>query len=154
MNTAQLNRVQQGKESNQILQWIEKGLVNLNVFDPVSAPKYCYPFDQLADLETRARVLLEVNCAVCHRPNGPGNANIDLRYETATDQNKMVNVPPAQSDLGNRGSMILKPGSPEKSTLWQRMKTLGQGRMPTIASTVVDKLGVELIGQWIKSLAP
>ncbi len=154
MNTAQLNRAQEGKESNQILQWIADGLVDLEVFDSAAAPKYCYPFDESADLETRARVLLEVNCAMCHRPNGPGNANIDLRFETATDQTKMVNVRPAQSDLGVAGSMILKPGSPKKSTLLQRMETLGQGRMPTIGSTIVDRQGVELIGQWIKSLAP
>ena len=154
MNTAQLNRAQEGQETNQILTWIEKGLVDLNAFDSASAPKYCYPFDESADLETRARVLLEVNCAMCHRPDGPGNANIDLRFQTPTDLTKMVNVPPAQSDLAGAGSKILKPGSPEESTLWQRMVSLGQGRMPTIGSNVVDKQGVELIEKWIKSLAP
>jgi len=153
MNTAQLNRAQEGKTSNQILKWIEEGLVDLDVFDSENAPKYCNPYDESADLETRARVLLEVNCAMCHRPNGPGNANIDLRYETANDQTKMINVPPAQSDHGDAGDKILKPGYPEKSTLWQRMETLGRGRMPTIGSSVVDKQGVDLIGQWIESLA-
>ena len=154
INTAQLNRVQEGQKNNQILQWIEKGLVDLDVFDADSAPKYCYPFDESEDLETRARVLLEVNCAMCHRPDGPGNANIDLRFQTPTDQTKMINVPPAQSDLGDAGNRILKPGTPEKSTLWKRMETLGQGRMPTIGSTVVDKQGVDLISQWIESMTP
>lgn len=154
INTAQLNRVQEGKKTNQILQWIEKGLVDLEVFDADAAPKYCFPFDQSVDLETRARVLLEVNCAMCHRPDGPGNANIDLRFQTPTDQTKMINVPPAQSDLGDAANKILKPGFPEKSTLWQRMETLGQGRMPTIGSTVVDRQSVDLIGQWIQSMAP
>jgi len=152
MNTAQLNRSQAGKDTNQILQWIEEGLLDIDSFDAVSATKYCNPFDESADLEMRARVLLEVNCAMCHRPDGPGNANIDLRFKTATAETKMINTPPAQSDLGNVGSKILAPGSPEKSTLWQRMDTLGPGRMPTIGSNVVDKKGVALIAQWIESL--
>ncbi len=154
INTAQLNRAQDGQKLNQILQWIEKGLVDLDVFDSDAAPKYCYPFDEAVDLESRARVLLEVNCAMCHRPDGPGNANIDLRFQTPTDQTKMVNVPPAQSNLGNADHKILKPGATEQSTLWHRMKTLGQGRMPPIGSNIVDQKGVDLIGQWIENMVP
>jgi len=37
--------------------------------------------------------------------------------------------------------------------LLHRMSTLGEGRMPTIGSNLVDGKGVELIEQWIKSMA-
>jgi hypothetical protein len=33
-----------------------------------------------------------------------------------------------------------------------RMSTLGVGRMPPLASSVVDEQGLELIRAWIKSL--
>lgn len=153
MNTAQLNRTQNGQDTNQIQNWIKQGLMDIDTFDSKSGSKYCNPLDESVDLETRARVLLEVNCAMCHRPDGPGNANIDLRYATPTHKTKMINTPPAQSAPGNADSKILAPGFPEKSTLWQRMNTLGQGRMPTIGSNVIDTKAVDLIGRWIESLA-
>ena len=153
MNTAQLNRSQDGKDVNQISSWIEDGIVDIDQFDSQTASKYCFPFDESADLETRARVLLEVNCAMCHRPNGPGNANIDLRIAATLDQTKLVGVKPAQTDLGIDGGLLVAPGDPEKSLLLRRMSTLGEGRMPTIGSNLVDGKGVELIEQWIKSMA-
>ena len=36
--------------------------------------------------------------------------------------------------------------------IYQRMSKLGLGRMPHVASTVVDEKGVKLIHDWIKQL--
>jgi len=36
--------------------------------------------------------------------------------------------------------------------IYHRMTRLGLGRMPHIASTVVDEAGVKLIREWIESL--
>ncbi len=152
MNTAQLNRSQEGKDVNQISQWLNSGILDIDQFDAEAAPEYCFPFDESADLETRARVLLEVNCAMCHRPNGPGNANIDLRIAAQLEQTKIVGVKPAQTDLGIAGGLLIAPGDPERSLLLHRMKTLGQGRMPTIGSNQVDRQGTDLIEQWIRGM--
>ena len=52
----------------------------------------------------------------------------------------------------------LVPGQPEQSLIWVRMTrppddTSGRhGRMPSVASYVVDQPAVDLIGQWITSI--
>ena len=43
----------------------------------------------------------------------------------------------------------LTPGHPELSTIWLRMQTLGKGRMPPLASAVVDQPALDLVGDWI-----
>jgi len=83
LTTAQLNRNSAGQESNQILEWAKQGLVSLPAdLDLQTENRFCSPYDEDVDLEMRARVWLDVNCAMCHQPNGPGNANIDLRFAT------------------------------------------------------------------------
>jgi uncharacterized repeat protein (TIGR03806 family) len=151
MNTPQLNRlIENGK--NQIEHWTKLGLVDASDVDLKSAAQYCSPLDKSCDLETRARVLLEVNCAMCHRPNGPGNANIDLRYATDLSKTGTIGQPPAQTDLGVKNGRIIAPGNPDQSLLLRRMETLGQGRMPTIGSNVVDQKATKLIRDWIKKM--
>ena len=36
--------------------------------------------DTSASLRVRARAYLHANCAMCHRPNGPGQGSEDFRY--------------------------------------------------------------------------
>ena len=152
LRTPQLNRGD-GKD-NQILQFVERGwLAGLpDDFDPDSAARFCDPTDSEENLQTRARIALDVNCAMCHRPNGPGNAKIDLRHEIALKATGMINVPPTQSDMGIPGAMLIKPGSPEKSIVLQRMATLNAGRMPTIGSNLVDHESIEIIRDWISKM--
>ena len=47
---------------------------------------------------------------------------------------------------------LLVPGHPEQSIIHDRMKRLGLGRMPHIASRVVDEQGVKLVHDWIKQV--
>ena len=100
LTTTQLNR--DVNDKNQIAAWGEQGLVDLPAnFDPTTAARFCDPLDDENSLGQRARVYLDVNCAMCHQPNGPGNANIDLRYATALDKTRMIDEIPAQGDMGN-----------------------------------------------------
>ncbi|MEZ4474367.1 MAG: PQQ-dependent sugar dehydrogenase [bacterium] len=39
--------------------------------------------DAAAPVVERSRALLDANCAMCHQPGGPANAQLDLRFETA-----------------------------------------------------------------------
>jgi uncharacterized repeat protein (TIGR03806 family) len=151
LNTAQLNRDVDGQ--NQLLRWQEQVLLELPVdFDLQQAPRYHALHDQSSTLESRVRTWLDVNCAMCHQPNGPGNANIDLRFATALPATGMVGQPPAQGDFGIADAMILAPGHPDKSLLWHRVRTLGSGRMPNIGSNRVDETAVSLIRQWIEAM--
>ena len=46
----------------------------------------------------------------------------------------------------------IAPGDPFRSVLLYRMSKLGGGRMPHIASTEVDRAGVQLMYEWIQQL--
>ena len=47
---------------------------------------------------------------------------------------------------------IVMPGAPDSSLLIHRMATLGVGRMPSLATSVVDEEAVELLRAWIEGL--
>ena len=153
LTTAQLNRKSARGKSNQILEWSQKGFVSLPTdLDLQTQNRFCSPYDEDIDLEIRARVWLDVNCAMCHQPNGPGNANIDLRFATGLGNSKTIGLPPAQGDLGIAGAKLIAPGHPERSLLLHRVKTLGDGRMPNIGSNQVDENAVQLLHDWIQSM--
>jgi len=121
-------------------------------FDTESAARHCDPHDEACDLDQRARVLLDVNYAMCQRPNGPGNASIDLRFATSLESTKMINEKPAQGDLGIADARIIKPGDADSSLLLRRMDTISNGRMPNIGSNVIDEKAVKLLREWIDSM--
>ncbi|MFT5476064.1 MAG: putative repeat protein (TIGR03806 family), partial [Planctomycetota bacterium] len=147
ITTAQLNR------DSQLEDWIAAGALRVPAdFDALTAAAFCAPTDEEAPLETRARTWLDVNCAMCHYPDGPGNAAIDLRFDTYLEETGLVDGDVSQGNLGFTGASMVKPGDPQRSILWQRVRTRGDGSMPNVASNVVDEAGVQLLGQWIESL--
>ena len=46
----------------------------------------------------------------------------------------------------------LTPGHPELSTIWLRIATLDRGRMPPLASAVVDQDALDLVSSWIDGI--
>lgn len=119
---------------------------------PEDLPAWPAIADPAAPIEIRARAYLEVNCAMCHQPDGPGNAQIDLRFETPFAQTGLCDVAPGQDDLGIEDARLIAPGAPDRSVLLRRMQTLDAHRMPPIGSTVVDAAGVDLIRRWIEQI--
>ena len=111
-----------------------------------------------ATVNDRARSYLQANCAFCHRPDDPDGYRLDLRFGTAFKDMNICGADPQKSDLGFVGAHVLDPGKPASSLMWQRMKqppdngTDKFGRMPPLASTVVDQSALDLIGQWITSI--
>ena len=59
---------------------------------------------------------------------------------------------PGHGDFGIADGRLLAPGDPERSLILYRMTKLGLGRMPHIASNLVDREAVELVREWISSL--
>ncbi|WP_426751510.1 PQQ-dependent sugar dehydrogenase [Myxococcus sp. Y35] len=103
-------------------------------------------------VEARAKAYLHVNCAVCHRPNGLGRGESDMRYATPVAGMKVCGVAPQHGDLGEAGAMLVAPGAPTKSMVSRRMHTLATARMPPLATAVVDTEGTALVDAWITSL--
>jgi uncharacterized repeat protein (TIGR03806 family) len=104
-----------------------------------------------ATVTDRARSYLHANCAFCHRPDGEFSS-VDLRYNTPLERAGLCNVMPAKGTQGVQNATNLTPGHPELSTLWLRMQTLGKGRMPPLASAVVDQDALDLVSDWIKGI--
>jgi hypothetical protein len=60
---------------------------------------------------------------------------------------------PDKGDLGVAGARLLSPGKPGRSLLSLRMRDLGAGRMPQLATYHVDEAGAEVVDAWIRSVA-
>jgi uncharacterized repeat protein (TIGR03806 family) len=104
-----------------------------------------------ATVTERARSYLHANCAFCHRPDGEFNS-VDLRYDTAFKNTGLCNAVPAKGTQGVANATNLTPRHPELSTTWLRMSTLGKGRMPPLASAVVDQDALDLVSGWINDI--
>ena len=103
-------------------------------------------------LEVRARSYLHANCAHCHRVWGGGNADFDLQASIPLAQSKAVNTKPGQGSFQLNDPRIVVPGEPDRSMILHRMTLEELGRMPHIASKIVDREAVTMLTQWIASL--
>jgi uncharacterized repeat protein (TIGR03806 family) len=158
--TAQMNRVPTTAAlgtGNQIDAIATAGLFDTAPPKPYKAPLVT-PYDgplggppASATVTERARSYLHANCAFCHRPDGEFNS-VDLRYETAFENTGLCNAVPAKGTQGVANATNLTPGHPELSTLWLRMTTLDKGRMPPLASAVVDEDAVDVVSAWINAI--
>jgi hypothetical protein len=153
--TRQLDRLMKypsGVTANEI-----DSLAHIGMFDaPVSrmTPLTDYIRDTSSgNLEGRARSYLHANCATCHRPDGPFSA-IDLRFGITLATMNLCNIAPTLGDQGVAGSKRLVPAMPQKSVLLLRMQaaTLTTGRMPPLATSVLDTNGIATVSAWINSV--
>ena len=119
---------------------------------PAELPRIYDHLDESRPLDDRARAYLHSNCSHCHRKWGGGNAEFQLLATLPLEETKTLQLPPAHGDFDISGGRLLAPGAPGRSLILYRMKKLGLGRMPHVASNVVDQEAVELIQEWILSL--
>lgn len=155
VTTLQMNKTHDygGRKANQ-LAVLEK----LGVFQnklpkpPEDLPRLVDYRDPAASTHLRARSYLHSNCAHCHRKWGGGNAEFDLQASIPFSQSNAVNARPGQGTFKLDDPKIVVPGEPGRSLLLERMKIISLGRMPHVASKVVDQQAVELITQWITEL--
>jgi uncharacterized repeat protein (TIGR03806 family) len=114
-----------------------------------SWPDWKQPGDRM---DEAVRAYLDVNCAMCHQPDGPGNASIDLRKDTALKDTGLVDRKPGQWDLGIYQARLLAPGEPARSLLLERLKLTDEKGMPPIAHNIPDEMGMARIEAWIAAL--
>ncbi|MBS2013810.1 MAG: PQQ-dependent sugar dehydrogenase [Deltaproteobacteria bacterium] len=148
LETRQLDRVVDGK--NQLDRFAER--LASPVLPPGLRPLVALDRQDASDDE-RVRSYLHSNCSMCHREGaGAGGAQIDLRIDKSFAATRTCNVAPQTGDLGVSGARIVAPGDPARSTLLLRMRTLEQGRMPNLATSVVDVAGTAAVERWIGAL--
>ena len=122
-------------------------------FAPSDLPHLVSPYDVTAPLEVRARSYLYANCAHCHVDYGGGNARFQLLYALPLEKTGIIDAMPQNGSFGIADARVIAPGEPERSLIPFRMAKIGQGRMPHVASSVVDEPAVQLIRDWIRQMA-
>jgi uncharacterized repeat protein (TIGR03806 family) len=155
LNTLQINRIVRhgGVEEGQLDYLDLRGAFTEPLATyPGVRPRLPDPADPSLPLAARARSYLHANCAHCHVADGGGNSRIVLAYTTPLDEAALVDALPQHDALSLAEARVVAAGDAERSLLYRRMTTTGAGRMPRVASSVVDHQGVALVRQWIESL--
>ncbi len=156
VNTLQMNRDHDygsGRTANQL-----QTLEHLGVFKkPLPKPPEELPHlvdyrDESQSLETRARAYLHSNCAHCHMKWGGGNAEFQLLATLPLAELGIVNTRPGHGQFDLTDPKDLVPGNPDRSMILHRMTKLGLGRMPHVASNVVDEQAAKMLRDWISQL--
>ena len=144
-----------GKIKRELLHYSLTALhsVPISAFPSVLLPKVTPPSSN-SSLEDRAKSYLSVNCGHCHRPQGRGRTEFDLRFENdnfAADlgSSKVLNTMGLDPD----SIRTIWPGHPDKSAIYLRMSSDDPAlRMPLLGSADPDVEGIALIRAWIRSL--
>ncbi len=114
-------------------------------------------WDDAADgsLGDRAKAYLDNNCAHCHQPGGTGGyTGVDFRYGHFDMGHVGICKRPNSAGVMGDLEFDLVPGEPGQSILLFRMESVApKVMMPQIGRDVVHEEGVELIREWIASLA-
>ncbi len=157
LTTGQMNRdLDYGRGPvNQILALADLGLFEVPPSKPPGdLPRLANPHDPSAPLDARARAYLNTNCAICHVENGGGNAQMQLKVSLPEDELSLFDRTPQHHGFGLDDPKLVAPGRPDRSVLLRRVATRGEGRMPPLASSVVDDRAVELLRAWIAARPP
>ena len=145
-----------GGTANQIEHWTAQGIL---VGAPDVGTIETIPLwgDTSADLESRAKGYLDINCAHCHNPVGAGSTS-GLYLEYTRDVNSQYGLckPPvaAGSATGNLDYDIL-PGDADGSIMKYRMNSNDAAvKMPELGRSIIHTEGVQLISDWINGITP
>ena len=143
----------QGK-INQLARWQELNLI-VGLPSLSQVPQLVSYDDDKISTEKRARAWLEINCAHCHRADGPAkNSGLHL-LATEMDPSRVgVGKAPVAAGKGSGGLLYgIVPGKPEESILQFRIESVHPGiMMPELGRSVVHEEGVELVRRWIKEM--
>jgi hypothetical protein len=77
---------------------------------------------------------------------------MDVRFTTPPERTGLFGVTPQHETFGIADARLVVAGHPERSLIYQRVVKLGPGRMPPLASSVVDVRGAALLRRWIGQL--
>ena len=112
------------------------------------------PYETSQSLDARARSYLHVNCSVCHVESGGGNSKMELGFTTTPERKNLFGARPQHDTFGVENAMLVFPGDPDRSILYQRISRRGRGQMPPLVSSIVDERAVTLFRDWIREMKP
>ncbi len=142
-------------EANQLARWTERAILE---GAPASeeAPRLAVWDDpETGSVEERARAWLEMNCAHCHNPRGPGNTTaLDLRASQRDPLRFGVRKPPVAAGRGSGGRLHdIEPGDPDASIFVYRIGSTDPGiMMPELGRRLTHAEGLALVREWIRGM--
>lgn len=139
---------------NQLEKWVSLGYLK-GLPDMQQVPKMVAYNDTSASINDRARAYLDINCAHCHRMNGPAyTSGLHLNYENNDNEHLGICKSPVAAGKGTGGLMMdIVPGKPDESILLYRMASTDAGiKMPELGRVLAHDEGVKLIAEWIKNM--
>jgi uncharacterized repeat protein (TIGR03806 family) len=143
------------RDYNQLATWARLDVFDTPVGDtPLSDHQQLTPLgDDSASLETRVRSYWDSNCSTCHNADSH-IPSWDARFSTPLDRQGVLLAEPYTGPRPD-GARLITPGDPEHSLIYMRSQSTQPGmRMPPLLRNRVDEHYLELLGQWIESLAP
>jgi uncharacterized repeat protein (TIGR03806 family) len=140
---------------NQLLHWQKAGLLTHlpDLKDCPKTPVWNRP--ETGSLDARARAWLDINCAHCHRPDGPASTSgLNLTVFETTPTALGIRKTPVAAGRGSGGRQFdIVPGHPDASILLYRLDSTDPGvMMPELGRKTIPREGVDLVRAWIKSL--
>jgi uncharacterized repeat protein (TIGR03806 family) len=143
-----------GETVNQLEGWQAAGIFEgLPALDAVE--KAADAGDETLPVEARARTWLDVNCAHCHRLEGPAS-NSGLFLTSGTKDMVALGVgkrPVAVGRGAGANEFDIVAGHPEQSILLTRVESVEPGvMMPELGRNLPDPFAVELLRTWIAQM--
>jgi uncharacterized repeat protein (TIGR03806 family) len=147
----QLNGALQGQTKNQLITHeMLSGLPS-----PDQLPKLTAYENKNEPINKRARAWLEINCAHCHRPDGPAKTSGLYLMADVNESNALgIGKAPIAAGKGSGGRLFgIVPGKPDESILQYRIESTNPGvMMPELGRKLVHEEGVELVRKWISEM--
>ncbi len=141
--------------ANQLTYWQQHGWL-AGLPDMASVPKAPVWNDPATGtLDARARAWLDINCAHCHRPDGPAaTSGLNLRAAETSPTAMGILKTPVAAGRGSGGRQFdIVPGKPDESILLYRIESTDPGiMMPEVARKVTHQEGVALMREWIREM--
>lgn len=139
---------------NQIAVWTRR-----NILDGAPAPSEAAFAPDWRDhsqpLDDRARAWLDINCAHCHRLEGPAsNSGLFLNWGQQDEVAFGIRKRPVAAGRGSGGRLFdIDPGNADGSILLHRVESTEAGvMMPELGRSLADPEAVRLLRLWINSL--
>jgi putative heme-binding domain-containing protein len=77
---------------------------------------------------------------------------MELGFTAAPERMNVLGARPQHDSLGIDNAMLIFPGDPERSILYQRVSRRGRGQMPPLVTHRVDDRAVALFRDWIREM--
>jgi len=140
---------------NQLVKWDMLDMIS--GLPSVSSLPHTPDYNDLnsGSVEERARALIDINCAHCHRLGAPGETSgLFLNIEETDPTRLGIYKSPVAAGRGSGNlDYTIVPQYPDQSIMLYRMESTDPGMMmPELGRKLVHKEGIKLVKKWIQEM--